>query len=70
MEILASRIARQLKEANHCAVYEPDLMRVWPDSEKREAEIAAFARKRGWRLRYYSNGFCAIFDREPSGKSL
>jgi hypothetical protein len=65
MKILASRIAEELKEAKHCAVYEPELARVWPDSEKREAQIATFAKKRGWRLRYYRSGLCAIFDKEP-----
>ena len=34
--------------------------------ETREAQIASFAKKNGWRLRHYSHGFCAIFDKEPS----
>jgi len=29
------------------------------------AEIAHFAKKNGWRLRHYREGFCAIFDKEP-----
>ena len=66
MKILAARIAKELKSAKHCAVYEPDLARVWPDEGKREAQVASFANKRGWRLRYYSHGFCAIFDKEPA----
>ena len=66
MKILAIQIAKELENAKHCAVYEPELTRVWPDEEKREAEVAAFAKKHGWRLRYYSHGFCAIFDEEPS----
>jgi hypothetical protein len=65
MKILASLIAKELKSAKHCAVYEPELTRVWPDSENREVQIASFAKKHGWRLRYYSDGFCAIFDKEP-----
>ena len=32
MKILASRIGKELKKAKHCAVYEPDLSRVWPDN--------------------------------------
>ena len=37
MKILASRIAKELKKAKHCAVYEPELSRVWPhDGERRE----------------------------------
>jgi len=66
MKILATRIAKELKSAKHCAVYEPEMTRVWPDEENREAQIALFAKQHGWRLRYYRDGFCAIFDKEPS----
>ena len=53
MRILASRIAQELKKAKHCAVYEPDLSRVWPDDGRpREAQIASFAKLNGWRLRF------------------
>jgi hypothetical protein len=66
MKILASRIARELKKVKHCGIYEPELSRVWPPNGKsREAEIACFAKRYGWRLRYYKEGFCAIFDIEP-----
>ena len=66
MRILASRIAKELTKAKHCGIYEPELSRVWPlNGTSREAEIAAFARRFGWRLRYYKEGFCAIFDKEP-----
>ena len=44
MEILAGQIARELKNAKQCGVYEPELSRVWPAScEPREPKIAAFA---------------------------
>jgi hypothetical protein len=66
MKILARRIAEELKNAEHCAVYEPDLTRVWPDEENQRAQIDLFAKRHGWRLRYYSQRFCAIFDKEPS----
>lgn len=66
MKILATRIAKELKRAKHCAVYEPELTRVWPDGENRHAQIVSFAKIHGWRLRHYSHGFCAIFDKEPS----
>lgn len=66
MKVLATVIAKELKNAKHCAVYEPELTRVWPDPQRREIQIAVFAKKHGWRLRYYSHGFCAIFDEEPS----
>jgi hypothetical protein len=66
MKILASRIGQELKKANHCAVYEPDLSRVWPnDGRPREAQIASFAKLNGWRLRFYKDGLCAIFDKDP-----
>jgi len=66
MKILASRIAKELKKAKHCAVYEPDLSRIWPDDGRpREVQIASFAKLNGWRLRYYKDGFCAIFDNDP-----
>jgi hypothetical protein len=56
MKILASRIAKELKKAKHCAVYEPDLSRVWAnDAKPREAQIASFAKLNGWRLRYYKD---------------
>jgi hypothetical protein len=67
MKILASRIAKELKNAKHCAVYEPDLSRVWPGGGRhREPQIAFFAKMHGWRLRYYKDGLCAIFDKDPS----
>ena len=66
MKILASRIAKELKKAKHCAVYEPDLSGVWPDDgRQREPQISSFAKMHGWRLRYYKDGFCAIFDKDP-----
>ena len=65
MKILASRIAQELTKAKHCAVYEPDLSRVWPENGRpREAQIASFAKLNGWRLRFYKDGFCAIFDKD------
>ena len=68
MKILASRIVKELKKAKHCGIYEPELSRVWPpNGTSREAEIADFAERYGWRLRYYKEGFCAIFDKEPLG---
>jgi len=68
MKILAGKIAKELKKAAHCAVYEPELARVWPRNGKaREAQISPIAKENGWRLRFYKDGFCAIFDRLPSG---
>jgi len=66
MKILANKIAKELKNAKQCGVYEPELPRVWPaGGESREPKIAAFAELHGWRLRYYKDGFCALFDKDP-----
>jgi hypothetical protein len=49
------------------AAYEDELNRVWPfNGKRRESEIARFAQDHGWRLRYYHDGFCAIFDKKPA----
>lgn len=66
MRRLIAQIKEELEKAEHCAVYEQDLSRVWPDDgERRETQIAQFANRHGWRLRYYRVDLCAIFDREP-----
>jgi len=47
-------------------VYEPELSRVWPrNGERRKSQVALFANQHGWRLRYYKDGFCAMFDKAP-----
>ena len=67
MKILASRIAKELKGAKHYGLYEPELSRVWPfQGRNREADLASFAKLHGWRLRFFKDGFCAIFDKAPS----
>jgi hypothetical protein len=66
MKILASRITKELKKAKHYAVYDPELTRIWPcNGTAHDAEVAFFAKQHGWRLRFYKEGFCAIFDRAP-----
>ena len=66
MKVLASRIVEELKSADHCAVYEADLERFWPQAvNHRETKIAKFAEENGFRLRFYKAGLCAIFDRDP-----
>lgn len=63
---LATYIAKELKTAKRCAVYESELIRVWPrDDKRREAQVEKFAKEHGWRLRFYKEGLCAIFDKEP-----
>ena len=67
LKTLARQISDELKEARHCAVYEPQLTRAWPrDGRRRELQIATFAKHHGWRLRHYKDGFCAIFDKEAA----
>jgi len=66
MKTLARLIERELQDgkSNHYAVYEHELIRVWPlDEPEREAKIAQFAKEYGFRLRFYRMGMCAIFDK-------
>jgi hypothetical protein len=72
METLASRIEHQLQGGRwdynvpHATVYERELKRFWPlNEEHRQAKIAQFAKKHGFRLRFYSKGLYAIFDEGP-----
>jgi hypothetical protein len=67
MRELLRQIKRELKTAKHCAIYEEELSRVWPhDPARRELKIVRFAEDHGFRLRFYRQGLCAIFDRDPS----
>ena len=66
MRKLLRQIKRELKTAKHCAIYKEELSRVWPDDgNQREPKIARFAEDHGFRLRFYRDGLCAIFDKEP-----
>jgi hypothetical protein len=68
METLARQIEQGMhgKEWSHSAIYAKDLARLWPLNERdREAKIAQFATQYGFRLRFYSKGMCAIFDKSP-----
>lgn len=64
MQKLLRQIKRELKAAKHCAVYEEELSRIWPDGNQRESKVARFAGDNGFRLRFYRDGLCAIFDKE------
>jgi len=69
MKRLAIRIAKDLKTAKHSAVYEEELVRLWPLPDKeREIELREFATEYGFRLRFYHEGLCAIFDKKPPSK--
>ena len=67
METLAKQIERQMKgEWRHSMIYEKDLERVWPrDEEDRKEKITEFAKKYGFRLRFYQKGLGALFDKWP-----
>lgn len=65
MRKLLRQIEHELKTAEHCAVYEEELTRIWPDGNQRQLKVARFAEDHGFRLRFYRDGLCAIFDKEP-----
>jgi hypothetical protein len=67
MKTLASKIRRELetREAGHYAAYEDELQRIWPlNTENRKAKIEQFAKEHGFRLAFYKQGLCAIFQKE------
>jgi hypothetical protein len=67
MEILAEHIDEQMlaNRWGHCAVYEEQLQRLWPKTLPNRAEaIEQFGKQYGFRLIYYRNGVCAIFEKE------
>jgi hypothetical protein len=65
METLAKQIEEQM-HGEWSIIWEEDLERIWPiNEEDREEKIAQFAKKYGFRLRFYQKGFCAIFDKWP-----
>lgn len=68
MRKLLRHIKRELKTAQHCAVYDEELSRAWPDGNQREPKVARFAEENGFRLRLYHDGLCAIFDKEPPNR--
>jgi len=45
-------------------IRDEDLERIWPINEaEREDKIPQFAKRYGFRLRFYRKGMCAIFDK-------
>jgi hypothetical protein len=73
MKLLAKRIKRELKTKTarygHCAVYENELQRVWPqDEENRKTKIQQFAKEHGFKLSFYRQGLCAIFEKEEQSR--
>jgi hypothetical protein len=69
MKLLAKQIERELEtetaKIGHCAIYEPDLQRIWPlNTEHRKAKIEQFAKQHGFKLSFYKEGLCAIFEKD------
>jgi hypothetical protein len=74
MKRLAERIERELKaetaRIGHCAIYEDELQRLWPlNTENRKAKIEQFAKEHGFKLSFYKEGLCAIFERDAPIKT-
>jgi hypothetical protein len=71
MRKLVRQIKRELKTVKHCAICEEELSRVWRhDGKQRELMIAQFAQDNGFRLRFYCDGLCAIFDEEQTERRV
>lgn len=69
MNRLAARITQELKVVNHSAVYKTELERFWPENgKKRERAVKEWPERHCWRVRFYKDGFCAIFDKDPNLK--
>jgi hypothetical protein len=65
MQQLAKLIESRMRGLwQHAAVHESDLQCICPlNDQDRERKIAEFATHYGFRLRFYSKGMCAIFDK-------
>jgi hypothetical protein len=71
MRTLASKIQRELevREAERYAAYENELQRIWPlNEENRKSKIEQFAKEYGFRLAYYKQGLCSIFQKDSPPK--
>jgi hypothetical protein len=74
MKTLAKRIRRELEreapKISRSVIYEDELQRLWPiDDENRKQKIAHFANANGFKLIFYKQGLCAIFERKSLGDS-
>jgi len=65
MQMLAEQIRTEIEARGLCAVYQPELGRVWPNCENREVSIRKFAASQGWNVGFYKDGFVAIFTVSP-----
>jgi len=67
VQALAEFILTELRSAGYCPIYEEQLVRLWPiGASDREAMIRSFAEQQGFRLRFYCEGQCAVFEKQRS----
>ena len=74
MKTLAAKIKRELEtqtpKIGHCGIYEKDLQRLWPlNVQNRKAKIEQFAKQYGFKLSFYKQGLCAIFEKDAPEKT-
>jgi hypothetical protein len=74
MKTLAEQIKRDLEkqtaEIGHCAIYENELQRLWPlNVQNRKAKIEQFAKEFGFKLSFYKEGLCAMFEKDAPKKT-
>ena len=69
VKALADFILSELRTASYCPIYEEQLFPIWSiDDTNREAKIRYFAEERGFHLRFYCPGQCAVFDKYRSDR--
>jgi hypothetical protein len=65
VQMPASRIQQILAKESHFAVYDIDLTRVWPTTDKDRLEkIRQFAKDNGWQVEIENLGIVAIFSKQ------
>ena len=74
LKTLGKRVKHQLEietaQTGRCAIYEDQLQRIWPPNEEnRKAKIEQFAMRYGFKLSFYKQGLCAIFEKDSPRKS-
>jgi hypothetical protein len=70
MRKLAAKIEIELKARDICALYDSELVRVWPTTicpEKRKKQIKRFAERYDLNVTFYDVGLCAVFERTQRG---